>query len=235
MLEASNIAMDPGAITRPAGTDTLRFMLQGGRLLSSLPKEASKEAPEDIAQQATEDAAELLTETAGEMQEGISVRSEADPLGVTAYQTGTLGVSVNPEAPRILLESEMPIPGGYRVQYTDEAQQQMESLELKLCGDIDGYMQAVAAISPRNRSTQVGALADLRSVERSGYVATFWVSEPFPMERILTVVDVSPQEVYEDELPPESGARFLGEAGLGRVHFIDDVDEAYPVQPLMAS
>ncbi|MER6605886.1 hypothetical protein ABT282_08195 [Streptomyces sp. NPDC000927] len=200
---------DPASITRSEDTETLRLKYQDGKLLAAEPTSQETFPPGD--------------------PQPPTIESGPDPLGPTSHHAGVLNVPEDDEEDDDVMEIHTHFAGGYRVQYTNEAQKQMEGLDVELCSRIDGAVQSVAAVSPRNRSSQVEGMPDRRRVKVEGMLVTFWLSEAGLTGRILTVVDVT----HEAEVlrAKEKSASILSLPkpklkGLPYVHFLDDPEDA---------
>ncbi|MBD3004787.1 hypothetical protein [Streptomyces sp. 5-10] len=216
MMDTVKVASDPASLTRSETTGTFRVKFQDGKLKSAeavhVTPEEAEEPPEDPSGPA-------------EDPDGIGGVSEASST-VADSETATLKTPQN-DVETDVVEIQAQTPGGYRVQYTDAAHRQMEGLDPELCNRVDGAIQAVAAISPRNRSSQVGDMADRRRVKAEGMLVTFWLSEPMSMMRILTVIDVTHEaETLNTAKEEPTPVVPLASKSLPYVHFIDDPEES---------
>lgn len=93
------------------------------------------------------------------------------------------------------------IPGGYRVQYGDEAQAQMEALPGDLRTRIQRKIQVASAVNPYTHGAPEGGIADRIRMWESGVSALVWVSEEV---RVMTVAQVQTEDqAPELEVAPE--------------------------------
>lgn len=79
------------------------------------------------------------------------------------------------------------IPGGYRVQYADEAQRQIEELPSELRAALQRKIQVASAVNPYTHGRVEGGIADRLRMHEERVSALVWVSSDV---RVLTVVGV---------------------------------------------
>ena len=93
------------------------------------------------------------------------------------------------------------IPGGYRVQYGDDAQAQIEQLPGDLRSRIQKKIQVASAVNPYTHGASEGGIADRIRLYESGVSALVWVSADV---RVMTVVEVQAEDQSPDQdLDPE--------------------------------
>jgi len=93
------------------------------------------------------------------------------------------------------------IPGGFLVQWTDEAKQQFVELPDDLQERIDREIGTASAINPRLRGVVQDGIRDrIRLNREQGVSALVWLSEDL---KILTVVEVRQEAVAPVRLRPD--------------------------------
>ena len=78
-------------------------------------------------------------------------------------------------------------PGGYLVQYTDDAIGQKSKLDESLCNKVEETMRVIAAVNPYHHGVEQWNIRDRRRVAVAEASVLFVVSEAV---KVLTVVDV---------------------------------------------
>jgi hypothetical protein len=107
-------------------------------------------------------------------------------------------------------------PGGFRVQYTDDARSQMALMSDTERRYVESTVSAIAAVNPYSRSIPTEELSDRRMAETDSADIIFWVSNHVKM---LTVVDI--RGVTSDANDAKAGRPPLN----AHPYFLDDEEE----------
>jgi hypothetical protein len=93
------------------------------------------------------------------------------------------------------MDDTIQIPGGYRVQFGDDAQKQFEELPGDLRARIQKKIQVASAVNPYTHGTSEGGIADRLRMWESGVSALVWVSAGV---RVMTVVQIQKEDHTPD-------------------------------------
>lgn len=99
------------------------------------------------------------------------------------------------------MDDTIEIPGGYRIQYADAAQEQAEGLPGDLRARIQKKISVASAVNPYTHGEPEGGIADRVRMMESGVSALVWISAGV---RVMTVVQVRKED--PDPEPDEAGA-----------------------------